>query len=241
MKSLHAVIHVLNPGQAIEQVTIARENGADGVWLIDHEGTAEDLTETFRRVRQAHPNAWIGLNYLTLNAMDAMRTIAPMHSSVDGLWTDDAEISEGLESQLLAERVWAIKQLITWTGLYFGGVAFKGQRPVQDVLTVVRKAAPWMDVVTTSGAATGMAAPLTKVRLARAGAGDKNLAIASGITPENVGEYLPYVDYFLVSTGISEDFHHLDAARVRELADKIHGWSMWEGSSYPSRERKGAP
>jgi hypothetical protein len=31
--------------------------------------------------------------------------------------------------------------------------------------------------------------------------GDWPLAIASGITPENVGEYLPVADCFLVATG----------------------------------------
>jgi uncharacterized protein len=48
------------------------------------------------------------------------------------------------------------------------------------------------------------------------------LAIASGITPENVEAYLPYVDAFLVATGISSSFTELDSERVRMLAEKVH-------------------
>ena len=52
---------------------------------------------------------------------------------------------------------------------------------------------------------------------------DSPLAIASGITPENVLEYVAYVDYFLVATGISRDFHHLDPEKMAALATILHG------------------
>ena len=53
--------------------------------------------------------------------------------------------------------------------------------------------------------------------------GPERLAIASGVTPDNIGDYLPYVDHFLVASGISQDFHTLDPAKVRALAEAIHG------------------
>jgi len=51
--------------------------------------------------------------------------------------------------------------------------------------------------------------------------GDHPLAIASGITPENVGTFLPYVDYVLCATGISDDFHNLNPDRVRQLVETV--------------------
>ena len=42
--------------------------------------------------------------------------------------------------------------------LYFGGVAFKYQRPVDDLAEATTKASRFIDVVTTSGAGTGHAA-----------------------------------------------------------------------------------
>lgn len=35
---------------------------------------------------------------------------------------------------------------------------------------------------------------------------------------------LPYVDEFLVATGISRDFHHLDPDLTAQLAGIIHGF-----------------
>lgn len=51
------------------------------------------------------------------------------------------------------------------------------------------------------------------------------IAIASGITPENVVEYLPFVDAYLVSTGISADFYNFDFKKTQELSDIIHEYS----------------
>jgi phosphoribosylanthranilate isomerase len=51
----------------------------------------------------------------------------------------------------------------------------------------------------------------------RTGLGDAALALASGVTAENVGTYVPYVQAFLVGTGIEASFGVIDAARVTAL------------------------
>ena len=56
--------------------------------------------------------------------------------------------------------------------------------------------------------------------------GDFPLAIASGITPENVKDYLEVADCFLVATGISNSFSELSPVRVRELVRNIR---LFEG------------
>src|SRR5438477_29238 len=78
-----------------------------------------------------------------------------------------------------------------------------------------RAAAASMDVVTTSGPGTGQAAAPDKLRRMKEALGVTPLAIASGVTPENVGGYLPWVDCFLVATGISRTFEEFDPGRVR--------------------------
>ena len=52
-----------------------------------------------------------------------------------------------------------------WNGLYFGGTAFKKQRPVdpKDYARAASIAGNHMDVVTTSGIATGQSADLGKL------------------------------------------------------------------------------
>ena len=75
----------------------------------------------------------------------------------------------------------AIRAASGWQGLYFGGVCFKKQRPVDPALNEhsARIARPFMDVVTTSGIATGEATDLTKIADFRRGLGTAPLAIAS--------------------------------------------------------------
>jgi hypothetical protein len=115
-------------------------------------------------------------------------------------------------------------RLKAWGGLLFGGVAFKYAPAVipADYKFVAMVAAGVADVVTTSGPATGVPPELDKIERMRAAIGDHALAIASGITPENVAPFLPHVNAFLVATGIETRFGWFDPARVRALADIIH-------------------
>ena len=102
--------------------------------------------------------------------------------------------------------------------LYFGGVAFKYQGDTENPARAAELAVPFVDVITTSGDGTGIAADVEKIQLMKEAIGDHPLAIASGITPENVEEYIPYADCFLVATGVSNSHTELNPDRVRKLA-----------------------
>jgi phosphoribosylanthranilate isomerase len=71
-------------------------------------------------------------------------------------------------------------------------------------------------VICTSGPGTGVPADIAKVRALRAGT-TAPIALASGITPENVRDYLPYVDAYLVGTGIETRFGVLDPRKIDAL------------------------
>jgi predicted TIM-barrel enzyme len=81
-----------------------------------------------------------------------------------------------------------------------------------------------MEVVTTSGPGTGKAASPDKIRTMKQALGDFPLAIASGITPDNIDDYLPNADCFLVATGVSSSFDELDAKLVEQLVEKVHAY-----------------
>ncbi len=74
-----------------------------------------------------------------------------------------------------------------------------------------------MDVLTTSGAGTGSAPSADKIETLVDAAPGIPIAIASGITPENVRQIAGRAHAVLVATGISHDFEHLDPNRVRAL------------------------
>lgn len=63
-----------------------------------------------------------------------------------------------------------------------------------------------------------MTRPTPEAAAERAAIGnDAPLAIASGVTPDNVSAFLPHVSHILVSTGVSASFHEFDPARLRAL------------------------
>ena len=75
-----------------------------------------------------------------------------------------------------------------------------------------------MDVITTSGVATGREADLGKLKTFRAAIGERPLAVASGLSPENAKDYAD-VDCFMIATGINEkdNFYDIDPARLADL------------------------
>lgn len=209
----------------MESLDIARDCGADGVFLINQGMKTPQVLTLSRLIRRTHPGLWVGLNIL---GQSPWGTLAQGDlECAKGLWCDNA----GVDAMTLAEfeshrRNWTtLKVHHPWDGLYFGGTAFKTQDPVplQHLPTVAKRAASFVDVVTTSGPDTGVPAEIEKVRVIREAIGNHPMALASGVDCENVSLYLPYVDAFLVASGIEEAFGVLDPQKTRRLADLIHG------------------
>ena len=225
-KNIHVilpVVHVESEKQAFANVEIAFEEGADGVFLINHKFNCEHLLEIYKKIREKYKNEWIGLNCLDKEPMSILSSV-PL--DVDGVWTDNANIDERETLQLYAEIAFEASKDRNWQGLYFGGVAFKYQRGVTDLQTAVKIAKNYMDVITTSGAGTGIAAHVEKIAEMKKAAGDFPIAIASGITAQNIKLYLPYANCFLVATGISKNFKDLDREKVRELIQIARNYNI---------------
>lgn len=197
------VIHIKSVEQAVRNALLSQDCGAHGCFLIHHSAGREELLDAYAAVREVVGDWWVGLNDL---GRDGEKLLAGL-PSVDGLWVDSLERNKDVKAN--------------FSGMLFGGTAFKYQKRVNDVAEAARDAARLCDVVTTSGEGTGSAPAVDKIRTMKGAIGDKPLAIASGITPENVREFLPYTDYFLVATGISSSFHELDAAKVRSLLSEM--------------------
>jgi uncharacterized protein len=143
--------------------------------------------------------------------------------AIDGIWSDNASIDERATEQPGAEEMIAARRARNWTGLYFGGTAFKYQRDVAlaDLGQVAAIAARYMDVLCTSGPGTGQAADPERLRALHAGAGDAAIALASGVTADNVRTYVPYIDAFMVGTGIEAKFGVIDEAKLVALLQAI--------------------
>src|SRR5262249_28152577 len=152
--------------------------------------------------------------------------LAACEGRIDGIWTDNAGIHEDAVQQPVAQEFLEARRERGWRGLYFGGVAFKYQRPVadEDLGRAAVTAERFVDVICTSGPGTGREAQVNKVRLMREALGPgRALALASGVTDANVKSYLPYVDAYLVGTGIEQEFGVLDPKKLAALQALIAG------------------
>lgn len=214
------VIHVESLEQAERNAAIAYRAGCDGVFLINHGLSVFKLLEIHYVVASNFRNWWVGVNCLGLRPEEVFAKAAST-KRVAGIWTDNMGIDERAERQVDAEAALRAREASGWNGLYFGGVAFKYQREVDDLERAAGVAARYADVVTTSGPGTGEAASRDKIVRLRSALGDTPLAIASGITPENVGDYLDVADCFLVATGISTSWSEIDYDRTCRLVDAV--------------------
>lgn len=220
------VIHVVDNEQTEKNVRIALHEGAQGVFLINHDFDVEQFIPIIRHIRKNFPALWLGVNFIAVTGKHAFPRLAQLEREgvvIDAYWGDDARIDEKAEPdrQPEAKEISDAKIQSGWSGLYFGGTAFKKQRPVaeDDYAIAADIAGSYMDVVTTSGSATGQRAQQTKISEFRGALRDKPLALASGVTPENITGYANDVDAVLVATGINYpgDFYNIDPASLRRL------------------------
>lgn len=216
------VIHVLDTPRTLRNLREVVGAGAAGCFLINHDFEPARFLPIIRDVRAAFPALWMGVNFLAVTGRDAFPMLGGLARegvTVDAYWADDARIDEhGINAE--AHEIAQVYRDSGWTGMYFGGTCFKKQREVapEHYADAAREACGFMDVVTTSGVATGHEAELGKIDTFRQAIGDHAMALASGITPENASSYAD-VDCFMVATGINEpgNFYDIHPERLAAL------------------------
>jgi hypothetical protein len=219
MTGILAVIHHLDQVTTLRNAEIAAEAGFEGVLLIEMDGEDHLLDEPSKAVKAAHPDMIVGTNRLTAGTRAAILT--PHLHGLDASWIDNP----GLSSVSSDGRPEKIAEALSFAReenpdfLFFGSVAFKTQRPDPDPARAARLAADLGWIATTSGPATGIAPEIDKLRIMREAIPDGKLAVASGVDPENAERIAPLVDWILVATGISRDFHNFDPILSRALRE----------------------
>ena len=239
MKRFFTVVHCVNEAMARKAVDVAFIAGADGVFLINQGGMAwlDVLRLAHELGREDGPLSWmndderrIGVNILGASGQQLQRFMRD-RSEISMCWADNATAFEGVELPGVE---------------LFGGVAFKYQDPVPAKMWAPRLMYAkilGVQVATTSGLGTGMPADVTKVRrmveivrelntlgylLAWEGP-TQRLALASGVSLQNVADYLPHVDDFIVGSSIESSLGVLEPAKVQELGRRIREYESNQG------------
>jgi len=216
---VYPVVHWTSTKQAVTQAELALTNGADGVFLIDMDGRVNSIKEAARLLISSFPDKLIGGNFLALTPGEAIS-----HSLILGLnatWLDNAGVtSEGIDLRGVEATDVYHKAIETSPHAVFAACAFKYQKEEPDPETAARLLRLLGWVPTTSGPGTGMAAKPEKIIYLRKAIPDWYLGLASGVTPDNVQEFIPHANCILVATGIEKSFGEFDLNKLRTLVEK---------------------
>jgi len=226
MKKLFPVIHFKNLETVYFNLNICLNNNCQGVILINMDNKPHELIPAIQLIRNITGNDFfIGVNFLNTDISFVTEQII-YNNSINGIWIDNP----GLYYKKMEYPIYELHESFSLRKekdqefIFFGSVMFKTHVYKNDdtVVTKMAKNLGW--IPTTSGRATGIAADIEKISIMKKHIGDYPLAIASGITPENVDLFLPYIDYYLVSTGISKNFYEFDDNKVKYLTNKINSF-----------------
>lgn len=200
------VIHMVTINQVMTNVKICTDNGIKKVFLINHHVDVEDLLKCAIMVKVKYPELWVGVNMLGVPATEA---IAKKLTDIDGLWCDESLSREDIVNHKVFE------------GLIFSGLAFKYQPQPEDLAYACKEAIRANVVATTSGPATGKAADIEKMKLISHYIGNNPMAIASGVSIDNVNDYIGLVDYLLVASSITSKGEMIFEDKLKELIEAI--------------------
>jgi len=212
-----AVIHHRDDATSLTNAVVAANAGCHGVFLIQMEGQDDLIDSSAIQIKSMFPELLIGTNRLVTHPLEAIQRDISMH--LDATWCDDPGIRSTGVNQLgerIAKSVAGVRA-VRPNYLYFGSVAFKGQEIDHNPARAAVLAAELGYVATTSGPRTGEPPAIEKLAAMKQALGAQPLAVASGVSPANIGEIAPYVDWVLVSTGISRTFHDFDPLLLRDL------------------------
>jgi len=131
----------------------------------------------------------------------------------------DQGIVEGIAPRLLRDRAWLGANARILADVDVKHSAPLASRPIEEEAEeiLVRGLA---DGLIVSGAATGRPAGPAQLRAVRDVARDAPVLVGSGISAENVGEYLDSADGLIVGTWLKRDgnvYQPIDPARVKAL------------------------
>lgn len=198
------VIHVRTQWEALSNANKAINAGVDGIFLISHVGNNMLLDDCRRTIHREIPALTIGVNYLGESpGMAALRARREGYASV---WIDDAGVMSGIPDGRTLEMVRVDSAVTMFTGFAFKGRQVDGNPPASAYTLAKCGYIP-----TTSGPATGEPPTLEKIEgIRRVLDPEMPLAVASGLTPDNVADFHELITHALVATGISHDFYNFN-------------------------------
>lgn len=231
-------LHVKDYYQAIiEAAKILTPDGAHGVILVNNgleissrKSEYPSLFDTTLQLKSKVGDAYlVGINPLDLHTTEeAVDALYDYVDSTDGfwpdiLWTDTHPIIErGSDISIPESTLFDIKEM---NSAYYGSISFKGQPEPHNLEAVALLASRKFHTVVTSGPGTGQPADVEKIKKMSDIVGQDRLALASGVTIENMYQYFAYVNTFIVGTSLQKsatDPFVYDKEKVRNFRKRFN-------------------
>lgn len=206
------VIHIKTKTSALRQLELVLKAGADGAFFISHMGEDKLVVDVADDAKRFFEDAKIGINLLSMNPVYACGE--SVMYGLDMVWGDDMgfdSVRNSQTSNFISRFAMEFPEKDV-----FASVAFKYRPKEQSPTAAAARALGFGFVPTTSGEATGSPPSVEKVAAMSKVVGGR-LAVASGLTPENIKAYAPYISHALVATGISKAEGEFDEGRLREF------------------------
>ncbi len=225
------VVHINTPETAVVQAKSALDLGADGVYLIDHKSYTDAVFTTLDQLRLERPDSYAGVNLLGNNALSSVQKLQKRAKAGAGeipsaLWVDDIRDYRGYPAEL-PKQVKDNDPTLSHMRI-LGGIAFKYTLTFTDNPRIATRETLALlnatDVITTSGSGTGTAPSVAKIRAMKAVSANKPLAVASGISLDNIERYAGIVDEILVASSVETDPYSgiFDRTKLEAFINKVH-------------------
>lgn len=200
------VIHMVNDEQVFANIDTCMGCGVNKVFIINHNVSSDDLFRCLSKVRVSYPSLWLGVNVLGVNIFER---VCYSFEGIDAAWFDET---------LSRDDYFALNKKKL---LVFGGLAFKYQPQTLSLEEASIFTKKYTDVATTSGTGTGKPANINKIKDIRKYIDEHPMAIASGVSVDNVSEYKGLANYLLVATSITDHKELIIKSKLQELKNKL--------------------
>ena len=193
-----------------------KENQISGVWIMTSNSTIKSVHNVIKWIKNEYPNFWVGANLIGENIFDVFKFLK--ETKPDGIWIDNSYLNNS-EDYSIPNMILDQFERINWHGLYFGGVMFKYQSNNNDMnKEIIKNAHRYVDVLTTSGVATGVAIEPSKIiSIHEIVKNDVLIAVASGITAYNLNTISNECSIYIIRTSIVDQNNNIDLIKLKKI------------------------
>lgn len=196
--------------------TYFKEGKISGIFILTTNIYYSDFISVYQEAKSKFPDFWIGVNLIGENIFKVLEFIKEYQP--DGIWVDNSYLISDTNVGICELILNQIKKY-NWKGLYFGGVMFKYTNSCNTFNpNILKLAHQYIDVLTTSGDATGIEIKQEKLDLISDNVKDNIcIAVASGINPTNIKNISKKSNILIVRTSIVDSDNNIDLEKLNEL------------------------